>query len=167
MIGAGADAELQPPAAEVARLANLKGDPDRAWTRISEEAPDAYRSPAGRVSTLVAAGEVQLERKELRQSAAYFEQALKVEPDNFDAHVGYAKLLAAQSRPADARRLLDRAAEIDRESALPLELAADLSKEQPGDKAELLLQAASRRAATSTWANSSGCPATPARECSR
>ncbi len=133
------------PPAEVARLANAMGKPDEAWTRISEAAPEAYRSPEGRVPTLVAAGEVQLERKELGQARAYFVKALEVEPRNFDAHIGYARLMVADSRPGDARKLLARAAELDPDSALPLELTAELSKGDARVQAETYLQAANRQ----------------------
>ncbi|MBW2295317.1 MAG: hypothetical protein JRG94_23865, partial [Deltaproteobacteria bacterium] len=87
----------------LAELANAKGDGQRAWGHIAEIAVESLREPTGAVPTLNAAGEAQLTIGGLRKARVYFDRALEVEPENAQATLGVAKVMAVERRTDEAR----------------------------------------------------------------
>ncbi len=127
-----------------AQLANAKGNSRQAWEQIAEVAAKSYRAPVGAVETLNTAGEAQLAIGGLRKARAYFDRTLEVEPDNADAVLGLAQVLAVERRGEEARVAFERAAVLDADSPRIMELAADVSAGDPALRAQMLLKAADR-----------------------
>lgn len=131
----------------LAELANAKGDGRGAWGQIAEIAVESLREPTGAVSTLNAAGEAQLTIGGLRKARVYFDRALEVEPENAEATLGVAKVLAVERRTDEARVTFERAASLDLYAPEALELAAESASGDPALRAQLLLKAGDRHAA--------------------
>ena len=140
-----AEANQSEGPAEIARLQLARGDADGAWELLGprlEELGDEIQDAA----LNLAAGEVQLERGRMRDAKKHLEKAYELAPDDPDALLGMARFLALSNDPAAASRLFDRAAELDTESAEPLELNARLAAENADLKAQLFLEAGRRKA---------------------
>ena len=92
-----------------ARLLAAQGDAEGAWRTVAREASEQLYAPAPDVELLVTAGQIQMQRKRIREARAYFERVLELEPEHPDALVGLGKTLTEDDDPVGARNAYARA----------------------------------------------------------
>ncbi len=124
------------------RLMVLRGEAEAAWKEILREASEHLYGEAPDADILLTAGEIQFARGKLHEAQAYFERALEVRSDDFDAALGLASVLGDQQNEAGSDAAFARA-EALRPGSLRLRMAnADAPSEDPAKGARAALVAA-------------------------
>ncbi len=118
----------------------------------------AIAAPSGRASDQVTApaeellGRILLQKKEYERARGYFEQLLKIAPDNFAAHYNLGWLATMQSRWDDGERHLLHAARADPANATPHDALGNLYLRRGDlDRAHSELQEAVRLNPKDAW----------------
>lgn len=133
------------PRAEYARLLAARGEVDTAWEEIAEEVASQKKAAKPDPRVLLAAGEILLERGELKEARQHLEKAVRLRPKAARYYLGLGRahgLMGDERAAADA---FQRAAKLDSHSPRPLELQARHTKAT--DKRAKLRVLAGRRAA--------------------
>ena len=134
---------------ERARVLAATGDAVGAWRLIGNEARRALDAPKPDAALLVAAGEVQLARNNVRDARQYLDRAASLAADDVisaSAQLALARVLELQRDAEAARGALERAARLTPEDPEPYEMLARLDERAPERAASHLMAAAQRSA---------------------
>lgn len=112
------------------RFANATGQPDRSWLRVR----GALRN-AEDPEVLLAAGDAARARSDAEAAARFYERALALDPESFEAQLGRAESLIEDGRSEEGREALEAAIRLAPADPRPLRVLAAQEDAAPEDRA--------------------------------